>query len=397
MYSANRKLFQKHLAQTSDAPLMLEFEKAEGSYLITGSGKKYIDLISGIAVSNIGHARTEVAEAVAGQMKNYSHLMVYGEYVQSPQIELATHLTSLLPKNLQSVYFTNSGSEATEGAIKLCRRYTARNKIIAFSNSYHGSTTGALALMSSKYFRAPFEPLLPDVHHYTFNEMDAVNAIDESTAAVVMEVIQAEAGVIPGEHAFLQAIRKKCSASGCLLVFDECQTALGRTGQMFAFEKYKVTPDVLLLAKALGGGLPLGAFISSPEVMRCLSFNPVLGHITTFGGNPVCCAAALAAIRYLQKHVSMEEVTKKGSYLMQAITNVGIVQKRGSGLMIAVEFESSAVCRKVIQLCIASGVITDWFLFAENCMRIAPPLTISYAEIDEAISVINKSIEQCAR
>lgn len=405
------------MAPTSDAPLLLEIERAEGIYMFSSNGKRYVDLISGIGVSHLGHRHPKVVEAICKQAsENYLHLMVYGEYVQSPQVLLAEKLTSLLPSNLDSVYFTNSGAEATEGAMKLCKRVTERSGFISFVNSYHGSTQGALSLMGDDFFKNKYLPLLPDVMHLRYNVEEDLQHITQHTAAVFIEAVQAEAGIIQGRKEYLQAVRKRCDETGALMVLDEIQTGMGRTGSLFAFEQLGFVPDVLLLGKAFGSGMPLGAFVSSSKNMQTLSVDPPLGHITTFGGHPVCCAAALAGLNALVEnvepnttangirrdampHVStpqtlIEQVKPKEQlFLKHLSTNPIVKARRSAGLMMTLEFESFEVCKRVIDRCIENGVVTDWFLFAPNCLRIAPPLIITEEQIEESCAVINKAIE----
>lgn len=389
-----RQLFFSNLAQTSPEPLALEIEKSEGIYLFDTSGKKSIDLISGISVSNVGHRHPKVVEAINAQLCKYMHLMVYGEYIQAPQVKLAEKLTSLLPKSLDSVYLVNSGAEAVEGALKLAKRYTGRSEIISFKNSYHGSTQGALSVMGNEEFKQAYRPLLPDIKFLNFNSVVDLENISSKTAGVIIEPVQGEAGVIPADPDFLIALRKKCNETKTLLIFDEIQTGIGRTGTMFAYEQYNVIPDILLLAKALGGGMPIGTFISSKEIMSSLSNNPVLGHITTFGGHPVCCASALAAIKVIEEEYLIETVKYKETLFRTYLKHPAIKNIRSKGLLIAVEFENSEINMKVIKNCIEKGVITDWFLFNDYSMRIAPPLIITEEEIKHSceiiISVLNK-------
>ena len=390
--ATNRQLFLSHLAQTSTAPLMLEIERAEGMYMHATDGKKYLDLIAGISVSNLGHSHPAVVNAVKEQAEKYMHLMVYGEFVESPQVKYAKRLTEFLPENLNNVYFTNSGAEATEGAMKLAKRVTGRTQFVSFKNAYHGSTQGALSILGDEYFKRKFRPLLPDTLQLEYNNGKDLEKISERTAAVIIEPVQAESGIdIPSKN-FIQALRKSCDDTGTLLVFDEAQTGLGRTGKTFAFEHYEVVPDILLLAKALGGGMPLGAFISSKEKMSLLSENPVLGHITTFGGHPVCCAAGLAAFNVLIEDNLTAQVEAKGKLFDELLVHPVIKSKHSIGLMMALEFESFEQNKEIIDLCIERGVLTDWFLFAPHCMRIAPPLIITEEEIKLACNVILESI-----
>ena len=391
----NRQLFLNNLAQTSDSPLALEITKAEGVYLFDISGKRYMDLISGISVSNTGHRHPAVVKAIKDQVDNYLHLMVYGEYIQSPQVKLAGALTKLHPEKLNTCYFVNSGSEAVEGALKLAKRFTGRSKIVAFNHAYHGSTHGALSIIGDESYQTPFGPLLPGIDHIEFNSTEALMAITAETACAIVEPVQGEAGIRVGTFQFLTALRNRCNETGTLLIFDEIQTGMGRTGTMFAFEKYNIIPDILLLAKGLGGGMPLGAFISSHEIMQTLTFNPVLGHITTFGGHPVSCAAALANIEVITGEKLIESVGAKSNLFIQLLSkNKAISEIRSAGLMIALQLDNYAHVKRVIDRCIDHGVILDWFLFNDSSVRIAPPLTISEEQIREACRIINESLEK---
>lgn len=389
-----RQLFLQHLAQTSDFPLSLEIVKAKGIYLFDKSGKKYADLISGISVNNLGHCHPKVISAIKAQVEKYSYLMVYGEYVQSPQVRLAKKISSLLPENLSSVYFINSGAEATEGALKLAKRYTGRTEIISCKNAYHGSTHGALSVMGNELLKINFRPLLPDIRFIEFNNKNHLRNITKKTACVIAEPIQGENGVRIPSQGYLEELRKRCDETGTLLIFDEAQTAFGRTGSMFAFEQFKIIPDILLLAKAFGGGMPLGAFVSSKKIMDSLKNNPALGHITTFGGHPVSCAASLAMINILKTGRLIQQVKRKEKLFRKYLRHSAIKEVRSMGLMFALEFETAEVNQKIIRKCIDNGVITDWFLFSDNCMRIAPPLIISEEEIKSACKLILKSIEE---
>jgi len=391
-----RQLFLQNIAQTSDAPLMLEIERAEGVYLYSTSGKQYIDLIAGISVSNLGHCHPQVVAAVQHQAAQYMHLMVYGEYVYSPQVALATLLTQHLPSTLNNVYFVNSGTEATEGALKLAKRYTGRTELVAFKNAYHGSTHGALSIMGSEFFKQNYRPLLPDVRHLSYNNFEHLSQITTRTACVVVEPVQAEAGIIVPEAGFLEALRQRCTDVGALLILDEIQTGYGRTGTLFAFEQSGIVPDILLLAKGMGGGMPLGAFIASQNIMAVLTNNPVLGHITTFGGHAVSCAASLATLQILLTENYIEQVRSKEALFKDLLVHEEIKAVRSCGLMIAVAFTDFAFTKKVIDRCIQKGVITDWFLFADNCLRIAPPLTITTQQIADACLVICQSIDEVA-
>ena len=389
----NRQLFLNHVAQTSPAPLMLEIERAKGVYLFAADGKKYIDLIAGISVSNLGHSHPVVVKAVQEQAEKYMHLMVYGEFVESPQVQYAQRLTSFLPPQLNNVYFTNSGTEATEGALKLAKRVTGRTQLISFKNAYHGSTQGALSVMGDETFKRSFRPLLPDTLQLPYGDEAALSKISCRTAAVIIETVQAESGITVPSQSFMQQLREVCNKTGALLILDEAQVGLGRTGKLFAFEHYNILPDILLLAKALGGGMPLGAFIAAKEVMDTLTENPVLGHITTFGGHPVCCAAGLAAFDVLIEERLTEQVEAKGKLFETLLNHPKIKSKHRIGLMMALEFESFGQNKQIIDRCIENGVLTDWFLFAPHCMRIAPPFIITEEEIRFACAVILEAIE----
>jgi putrescine aminotransferase len=380
---SQRHLFLNHLAQTSPTPLLLEIERAKGIYLYSPDGKKYIDLISGISVSNIGHCHPKVIDAVKQQVEKHMHLMVYGEMIQSPQVLLAEKLKSTLPVSLDNVYLVNSGSEAVEGALKLAKRYTGKTELISCINAYHGSTHGALSMMGNEYFKQSFRPLLPDVKHIRFNEKEDLDLISEKTAAVIIEPIQGEAGIRVPSTQYLQALRKRCTETNTLLILDEIQTGFGRTGTFWAFEQFNIVPDILITAKGMGGGMPIGAFISSKEIMSSLTHNPVLGHITTFGGHPVSCAASLATIQVLQEEKLIEQVKEKEALFIKLLKHPSIKSIRSAGLLIAVDFENYDTLKKIIDAAIQEGIITDWFLFCDHAMRIAPPLTITMQEIEE--------------
>ena len=389
-----RQLFLQHVAQTSDAPLALEIEKAEGVCLYDVTGKKYIDLISGIGVSALGHCHPKIVEAIQSQAAKYAHTLVYGEFVLSPQVQLAKYLTDLLPSTLSSVYFTNSGTEATEGAMKLAKRFTGRTEIISCFNSYHGSTQGALSLNGDEYFKSVYRPLLPDIRQIRYNNFEDINLITKKTAAIFLEPVQAEAGVIVPEAEYLKAIRKRCDETGTLLVFDEIQTGCGRTGSLFRFQTSTIIPDILLAGKAFGGGLPLAAFVSSNEIMQVLQNNPVLGHITTFGGNAVCCAAGLASLKEIEENKLYTSAEAKAQLFIQLLQHKAIQKINHCGLMMAVHLDNFDNLRKVIHECLENGLVTDWFLFANNCMRIAPPLIITEDEIHVSCAIINNALEK---
>lgn len=391
---SERQLFLKHIAQTSDNPLLLEIERAEGMWLYGKNGEKWMDLIAGISVSNLGHCHPEVVKAVQKQAQTFMHTLVYGELVMSPQIELAKLLTSILPNSLQQVYFTNSGAEAVEGAMKLAKRYTGRHEIISFHNAYHGSTQGALSMLGDEYWRNQFRPLLPGIKRLNYNHLDDLSLITHQTAAVFIDPVQAESGVTVPSPNYMKSLRERCTETGTLLVLDEIQTGCGRTGTMFAFEALDIIPDILLLAKGFGGGMPLGAFISSPEIMSSLSHDPILGHITTFGGHPVSCAAALANLQVLLRENYIQEVHKKEKIFLEILKHSAIKKITNKGLLMAIHLDNFENLQKVIQFCIRNGVLTDWFLFEPNAMRIAPPLIIQEADIHFACEVILSALEE---
>lgn len=388
-----RQLFLQHNAQTTLEPLLLEFNKANGMYLYDSEGKKYMDLIAGIGVSNVGHCHPAVVAAVQEQAASYMHIMVYGEFVQSPQVNFAKALADVLPANLNCTYFVNSGAEAVEGAMKLAKRYTHRSEIIACHNSYHGSTQGALSLMGNEEFKQAYRPLLPGIKFIHYGALPDLDLITTKTAAVFVETVQGEAGIRIADKAYFEALRKKCTDTGALLVFDEIQCGFGRTGKMFGFEHFNIIPDILLLAKGIGGGMPIGAFISTREIMIALATNPILGHITTFGGHPVSCAAGLATLQTIVNENIVDGVTEKGLLFKKLLQHPAIKEVRGIGLMMAITFENFEINKKVIDACIADGVISDWFLHCSNAMRIAPPLIITEEEIEWACAVILKNVD----
>lgn len=390
----NRQLFLKNLAQTSPTPIGLEIEKAEGIYLFSAEGKKYMDLISGISVSNTGHRHPKVINAIKDQLDHYLHLMVYGEYVQSPQVKLAARLAELLPETLSSTYFVNSGSEAVEGAMKLAKRYNGRSEVIAFHNAYHGGTHGSLSIMGDDVLKKPFYPLLPGIKHISINRTEDLAEITEKTACVFIEPIQGEAGVIAASKEYMLALRKRCSETGTLLIFDEIQSGFGRTGNLFAFQGLGIIPDILLMAKGMGGGLPIGAFVSSNEIMSCLSHDPILGHITTFGGNPVCCAGALANLEVILDENLAQTAISKADIFREKLGNLsGVTDFRSAGLLIALEVGSFERVTAIIDYCLQEGLILDWFLFNNCSVRIAPPLTITTEQIEQACEIIASAIK----
>ena len=392
-----RKQFLRHVAQTSPAPQLIEVARAEGVFFYTPEGKPYYDLISGVSVSNVGHGNRAVVEAVQRQAADYMHIMVYGEMVERPQVEFARLLAETLPEPLDSVYFLNSGAEAVEGALKLAKRYTARSEMISMRRAYHGSTHGAMSMMGApegEEWKNAFRPLLPDTKAIRFNCEADLQLITERTACVLCEPIQGEAGVHPPKDGYLQALRRRCDEVGALLIFDEIQVGMGRSGEMFAMKKYGVTPDIVCLAKALGGGMPLGAFVSSQKIMSTLTHDPVLGHITTFGGHPVCCAAGLAAMKYLQDNKIVEDVERKGALYEELLGDHPAVQEiRRAGLLMAVELGASEKLYRLMELFIEEGILSDWFLFCDTAFRISPPLVISDDEIRDSVRIIRKCLD----
>jgi acetylornithine/N-succinyldiaminopimelate aminotransferase len=383
-----RALFLQHIAQTSDAPLAIEITHAEGCYLYDSTGKEYLDLIGGISVCNTGHRHPAVVAAIKEQADQYLHVLVYGEFIQSPQVQYAKMLADHLPGSLNCVFFTNSGAEATEGAMKLAKRATGRSQIIAFKNAYHGSTQGALSIIGDEYWRNAYRPLLPDIIHAAYNKSSSIDLITHKTACVVAETIQAESGVIAPAKDWMQLLKKKCDETGTLLILDEIQAGFGRTGTLWAFEQFNIVPDILLLGKALGAGMPLGAFIAGKQLMWNLTNNPVLGHITTFGGHPVSCAAGLAGLKALIDEKHMQAVKGKEALLKKILVHPKIKTVRSAGLWMAVEFDSFETNKKIIDSCLKKGLLTDWFLFAPECLRIAPPLTISTEQVNDAGRII---------
>jgi acetylornithine/succinyldiaminopimelate/putrescine aminotransferase len=391
----HRQLFQKFMAPTSDAPLALEITKAEGIYLYDTNGKSYIDLISGIAVSNVGHRNPAVVTAIKNQVDQYMHLMVYGEYIQSPQVLLAEALVKSTNSNqLNQVYFTNSGTEAVEGAMKLAKRYTKRTEFISCFQAYHGATQGALSLAGDENFKNSFRPLLPDIQHMNHGSLVDLDLITNKTAAVIIEIVGGEAGVRQAPKSYFKALREKCTQMGCLLIIDEIQTGFGRTGTFWAYQQMDMQPDILLTAKGMGGGMPIGAFLANETVMRTLSYEPVLGHITTFGGHPVSCAASLATLNYIKDNNLLTHVHQKAELFKQLLVHPIIQEVRGVGLMIAVEMKDFKTVKAVIDTCIENGLITDWFLFCDNALRIAPPLVITLDEIKMACNILLQAMEK---
>lgn len=393
-----RQAFLRHVGQTSPSPMMVEVARAEGVFFYTPEGQRFYDLVSGVSVSNVGHGNPTVVRAVQEQAGRYMHIMVYGEMVERPQTEYAARLASLLPDPLDSVYFVNSGAEAVEGALKLAKRATHRTEIISMRRAYHGSTHGAMALMGSpegEEWKNAFRPLMPDVKSIEFNSFDDLQQITSRTACVIAEPVQGEAGVRPPAEGYLQALRERCNRTGAMLIFDEIQTAMGRTGELFAMQKYGVTPDIVCLAKAFGGGMPLGAFAASRQVMNLLTENPVLGHITTFGGHPVCCAAGLASLEYILDNRLAEKAEAKGRLYEELLGgHRNVVEIRRSGLLLAVELGDSGKLYRMMQLFADNGIMSDWFLFCDTAFRISPPLIISQEEIRDSSRIILECLDR---
>lgn len=389
----NRQLFLLNTAQTSHTPRLIEIERAEGVYLYGPDGKPYIDLVSGFAVSNIGHRHPKVIAAIQDQLERYLHVTVYGEFVQAPQVDLATQLVSVLPASLNSVYFTNSGTEATEGAMKIAKRYTGRREIIAAQHAYHGSSQGALSLIGNAEYHRAYAPLLPGISFIPYNDTTALESITANTAAVILEAVQGEAGIRVPDAAYMQAVRKRCDETGALLIFDEIQTGFGRTGKLFAFEHYGIVPDILLLAKGMGGGMPIGAFIANKVIMDVIKDNPMLGHITTFGGHPVSCAAALASLNVILDEGLLTTADEKAALFRRELQHPAIREIRGLGLMMCLQLDTFEQVEQVSQYAAAHGVIIDWFLHCETALRVAPPLTISEEAIIAACQVIRDGLD----
>ena len=390
-----RKQFLQHVGQTSPEPMLVEVERAEGVFFYTPEGKPYYDLISGVSVSNVGHSNPAVVEAVCRQARDYMHIMVYGELVETPQVEYARLLAEQLPDEIDSIYFLNSGAEAVEGALKLAKRVTGRPEMISMQGAYHGSTHGAMSMMGGEEHKSAFRPLLPDVRQIRYNNFDDIQLITTRTACLLVEPVQGEAGVIPPAEGYLEALRRRCDEVGAMLIFDEIQTGMGRSGEMFACVKYGVTPDIICLAKALGGGMPLGAFAARREVMQALTHNPVLGHISTFGGHPVCCAAGLAAARYILDNKLVEQVEAKGAlYETLLADHHAVVEIRRSGLLLAVELGSSERMFAMMAMFKEVGILSDWFLYCDTAFRISPPLTITEEEIRDSAALIRQCLDK---
>ena len=379
-----RRQFLAHIAQTSPSPLLVEVERAEGIYFWSPDGKRYVDLIAGVTVSNLGHSNPAVVEAVCSQARSYMHMMVYGEMVEKPQVKYARRLAENLPGHLQSAYFLNSGAEAVEGALKLAKRFTGRPQLVSFCGAYHGSTHGAMSVMGGELYKNAYRPLLPDVMQLEFNNFDDLQQITERTACVITEPVQSENGVRLPAEGYLAALRKRCDEVGALLIFDEIQTAMGRSGELFAFMKYGVAPDILVLSKAFGGGMPLSAFISSAGIMKTLSLDPPLGHITTFGGHPVCCAAGLAAFEYILENGLWLNAEDIGAIFESRLAgHPAVRQVRRCGLLMAVELGDAGTLARMMRLLTENGYLSDWFLFCDTAFRISPPLTITASQAEE--------------
>ena len=393
-----RKQFLEHVGQTSPAPMLVEVARAEGSFFYTPEGKRYFDLVAGVSVSNVGHANPDVIKAVQQQAADYMHVMVYGEMVERPQVEYATRIAELLPGDIDCVYFVNSGAEAVEVALKLAKRHTHRTELISMRRAYHGSTHGAMSMMGTpegEEWKAEFRPLLPDVKSIEFNSFEDLEHITERTAGVLCEVVQGEAGVRLPNPEWLKALRQRCTDVGALLIFDEIQTGMGRTGEMFASTKYGITPDVVCLAKAFGGGMPLGGVASNKKILDSFTHNPVLGHITTFGGHPVCCAAGLAALNYMTDNNIVEQVERKGAMFEERISkHPRVLEIRRSGLLLAVELGKSEYLYRLMEIFKEEGIMSDWFLYCDTAFRISPPLTISEAEIEECCEIIKHALDR---
>jgi acetylornithine/succinyldiaminopimelate/putrescine aminotransferase len=389
-----RELFFKYLGLPSFTPMTLEIVRAEGVYLYDVSGRDYVDMVSGITVSNLGHRHPEVLKAIKGQLEKYLHLNVYGEFVQSPQVQLAKRLAELAPPPLDSVYFVNSGSEAVEGALKLAKRYTGRTEIISFRDSYHGSTHGSLSILGNEVLKNAFRPLLPDVRMIEFNNYCHLEKISQRTACVVIEIVQAEAGIVPVEAFFLDTLRRRCKKDGVLIIVDDVQMGLGRTGSLFSFDQYEFVPDILVLAKALGAGMPLGAFIAPRKIMDTLAHDPELGHITTFGGHPVSCAAALAGLDVLLEGDLIAGAEAKGKEIEERLAgHPALGEIRRVGLALGVDLADPSQRDKMMESALQQGVVIDWYMFKPATFRIAPPLTITAKEIGEACDRLRKALD----
>ena len=390
----NREIFYKNMGLPSAVPLGIEMERAKGVYIYDTDGKEFIDLVSGVSVSNIGHRHPKVIKAIHDQLDKYMHLMVYGEFIQAPQVLLAKNLTDHLPENLNSIYFVNSGSEAIEGALKLAKRFTGRTEIAAFKNAYHGGTHGALSILGNESLKNAFRPLLPETRFLRFNNIEDLQHITNKTACIVAETVQAEAGIILQKNSFLKKLRKRCDETGTLLIIDDIQMGFARTGKLFSFENFDIVPDIIAMAKGMGGGMPIGAFAASKEIMDCLTFQPELGHITTFGGHPVSCAAANANLNVILEENLAEAANEKGLLFKEQMKKQkGVTEVRQIGLMLGIDLETENMMDKLLAIFTKHGLIADRFLFRPKAFRIAPPLTITKDEIDKTIGIL----EMCFR
>ena len=390
----NRSSFYNHIAQTSDAPMGLEIERAEGCYIHTTDGRTFVDLISGIAVSSLGHRHPAVIKAIKEQLDQHLHVMVYGEFIQKPQSEFAQLLCDQLPPQLDRVYFVNSGTEANEGALKLAKKSTGRSKFVAFNNSYHGDTHGSLSVTGRDVYRDPYLPLLPGVTFLDFNDPDQLNQIDDETAAVITEPIQGEGGIIPANIEWLQALRKRCDETGAVLIFDEIQTGFFRTGSLFAFQNFGVAPDILCLAKAMGGGMPMGAFVSSSDRFEAFKHDPPLNHVTTFGGHPVSCAAAYANLQTLLNGEFKQKAFRIAEMACHMLRGEGITEVRGRGAMLGLQLRDAELTQKVVKYCFEKGIILGWTLHSNSLVRIAPPLIIEEELLEECFQTILDGVEK---
>ena len=388
-----KDIFKKYQAQTFPYPSCLEIKSAKGNYIIDVEGKKYLDFIAGVSSCTLGHSHPDIIKSIIEQLKSYTHVMVYGEYIQAPQYKLAKLLADNLPEKLNTSYFTNSGTEAIEGAMKLSKRATGRTEILSCKGSYHGSTQGSLSIMGNEEYKSNYRPLLPNCNKIIFNNNDSIQYITKKTAAVIIEPIQGATGFITPKNDFLKKIREKCNKTGTLLIFDEIQTCFGRLGKLFALEYYNVIPDILCIAKGMGGGMPIGAFISSYKIMNLLTFNPQLGHITTFGGHPINCTASYTTLKHLLSTNILEEIEIKEQLFRKELTHPKIKEIRGSGLMLAIELDNKELCRKVVESCLNNGLILFYFLFNKTAIRISPPLTISKEEIKKGCKIINYTLD----
>lgn len=390
-----RNDFLKYVGQTSPSPMLVEVSRAEGIYFYTPQGKRYYDLVAGVSVSNVGHGNSKVVDAIKKQVESYTHIMVYGELVERPQVEYAKRVVELMGDPFNSLYFVNSGAEAIEVALKLVRRHTSRQEIISMRQAYHGSTTGAMSLMGTEEHCDAFRPLMGATLQISYNNFEDLQLITTSTAAVFVEPLQGEAGVRLPQKGYLEALRRRCDDVGALLVFDEIQTGFGRTGRLFGFQKYGVIPDVVCLAKAFGGGMPLGGVVSKAEILNDFTFNPVLGHITTFGGHPVCCAAGLASLEYIVENdlcANAERIGERFELLLKSHPKVEEIRR--SGALMAVELGSSERVMALMTRFKDAGVMSDWFLFCDTAFRISPPLVMSLEQVEECCKVILEQLDE---